>query len=127
MILTDSTVHSEWELVPQDVPAALLRAVGWHLLIRMPEAKKQTDGGIYVPEKVADRESLAVVVGEVVGMGEDCYRGEKFSTAWCRVGDWVIFRSYSGLRFRFKGREYRLLHDDAIEGVTVLPEEIEKP
>jgi co-chaperonin GroES (HSP10) len=120
-------MHSEWELTPQDMPEALLRAVGWHLLVRMPEAKKKTDGGLHVPEKVADRESLAVMVAEVVGVGEDCYRGEKFSSPWCRVGDWVIFRSYAGTRFAFKGREYRLLNDDAIEGVTALPEEIEKP
>ena len=127
MIATESAVHHEWELQPQDVPEALLRAVGWHLLVRMPAAKKQTDGGIIVPEKAAEKESIAVMVGEVVGMGEDCYRGEKFSSQWCRVGDWVIFRSYSGTRFQFKGREYRLLNDDAVEGVTAVPEEIEKP
>jgi len=110
------------------MPQAILRAAGWRVLVRMPEAKTQTDGGLFVPEKTADRESLAAMTGEVVGMGEECYRDEKkFSSPWCRVGDWVIFRSYAGTRFSFRGREYRLINDDAIEGVTALPEEIEKP
>lgn len=128
MILTEtSTVHHEWELAPTDVPVALLRAVGWRVLVRMPAAKKQTDGGIYVPEKAAERESLAVMVGEVVGVGEGAYPPEKFpSGPWCRVGDWVIFRSYSGTRLTWQGREYRLISDDAIEAVTLVPDEIEK-
>ena len=116
------------QIEPDDIPQAILRAAGWRVLVRMPEAKKQTEGGLFVPEKTADRESLAAMCAEVVGIGEDCYNDpKKYSHPWCRVGDWVIFRSYAGTRFAFRGREYRLINDDAIEGVTAFPEEVEKP
>ena len=112
---------------PDDTALKMVRAAGWRVLVRMPEAKKQTESGLYVPDKTADRDSLAAMVGEVVGVGEACYPPERYpSGPWCRTGDWVIFRSYSGTAFKFRGREYRLLNDDAIEGVTDAPEEISK-
>lgn len=113
---------------PHDIPEAVLRPCGWRVLVRMPEKKTKTEGGIFVPDNTADREQLAAMVAEVVALGPLCYSGEKFAASrpWCRVGDWVIFRSYTGTRFFFSGREYRLLNDDAIEGVTAFPEDVEK-
>ena len=109
-----------------DVPHGLT-AVGWRVLVRMPEAKKTTSSGLFVPEKTAERESLAAMTGEVVGIGPDCYPAAKYPAGpWCRLGDWVIFRSYSGTLFTYRGREFRLLNDDAIEGVTTAPDEIRK-
>lgn len=102
-----------------------LRAVGWRVLVRLPEEKKKTDSGIYMPDELAGREQLAVILGEVMSIGEHCYPVSKYPAGpWCRTGDWVIFRSYTGTRLTFRGREYRLLADDAIEGVTTVPDEI---
>lgn len=102
-----------------------LRAVGWRVLVRLAQPKEKTSGGIIMPEKTAEMEALAAITGEVVGVGEHCYPRDKYPNGpWCRVGDWVIFRKYSGTPLKLNGREYRLLADDAIEAVTSVPEEI---
>jgi co-chaperonin GroES (HSP10) len=111
----------------QDVPGVLLRAAGYRVLVRMPERKLQTESGLYKPDRTAEMEQLAANVGEVVGVGEYCYPADKYPNGpWCSVGDWVIFRSYSGTKVKLRGRDYRLLNDDAIEAVTSVPEEVEK-
>jgi len=111
----------------KDVPGRLLRAAGYRVLVRMPDVKRTTESGLYKPDTTANLESLAAMVGEVVGVGEYCYPVEKYPNGpWCAVGDWVIFRSYGGTKVKLRGREYRLLNDDAIEAVTCVPEEIEK-
>ena len=40
---------------------------------------------------------------------------------WCKVGDWVLMRAYSGTRFKVDGVEYRMKPDDSIEGVVEDP------
>ncbi|MFN7640722.1 MAG: co-chaperone GroES, partial [bacterium] len=49
-----------------------------------------------------------------------CYKDEnKFPTcAWCKEGDWVLFRAYSGSRIKIHGREFRLVNDDTVEAVV---------
>ena len=117
-------------MTPHDGPAMPftpelpLRAVGWRVLVRLPEVKTKTDSGIIMPEQLAEKEALAVITGEVVNVGEYCYPLSKYPAPWCKAGDWVVFRSYSGTRVTHGGREYRLLADDAIEAVTTAPEEI---
>ena len=37
--------------------------------------------------------------------------------AYCKEGDFVIFRSYSGTRFKVMGKEFRLINDDTVEAV----------
>ena len=120
-VMEKATVEIPDELQP------VLRSVGWRVLVCMPEARKESEAGIVIPEKTAEREALAAMVAQVVWIGEDCYPESKYPNGpWCGVGDWVIFRSYSGTPFKFRGRDYRLLNDDAIEAVTVVPYEVTK-
>jgi co-chaperonin GroES (HSP10) len=37
------------------------------------------------------------------------------------VGDFVIFRSYSGTRFKIMDKEFRLINDDTVEAVVEDP------
>jgi co-chaperonin GroES (HSP10) len=47
---------------------------------------------------------------------------KKFPTGpWCKVGDWVVFRAYSGTRVKIHGREFRLINDDTVEAVVEDP------
>ena len=61
-------------------------------------------------------------------MGEDAYMDEdKFpSGAYCKEGDTIIFRSYSGTRFKFQGSEFRLINDDTVEAVVSDPTGLER-
>jgi co-chaperonin GroES (HSP10) len=93
---------------------------GFKLLIALPELEEKTDGGVYLPEQVRNNETLATVVGFVLKAGPMAYGDEKkFPTGpWCKVGDWVVFRAYSGTRVKIHGREFRLINDDTVEAVV---------
>jgi chaperonin GroES len=96
---------------------------GFRLLIARPELEEKTDSGIYLPEQVREKESLATVVGFVLKMGSLAYKDpNKFPDgAWCKEGDWVLFRAYSGTRIKIHGREFRIINDDTVEGVVEDP------
>lgn len=99
---------------------------GYHLLIElMPYSEKK--GSIFIPDKTRERESVASILGKVVKMGPDCYTIDKFPTGpWCKVGDYVMFRSYSGTRFKIGELEYRTVNDDTVEAVVADPSAIER-
>ena len=63
------------------------------------------------------------IMGLVMDMGEQAYADkERFPTgAWCKQGDYVMFRANTGTRFMVNGLEYRLMNDDSIEAVIADP------
>jgi chaperonin GroES len=101
-------------------PTQLPHPAGYKLLIALPELEEKTDSGIYLPEQVREKESLATVVGFVLKVGSLAYKDtNKFPDgAWCKEGDWVLFRAYSGTRIKIHGREFRIINDDTVEGVV---------
>jgi chaperonin GroES len=101
---------------------------GYKILVGIPQVQQKTAGGIYIPDKVSDAEKTASIVGRVISMGSDAYQDpDKFpSGPWCHVGDWVIFRSYSGTRFKHDDQEFRLINDDTVEAVVNSPEEFKR-
>ena len=68
-----------------------------------------------VKGKLLDEEKLVDLV-----VGPDAYKdGDKFpSGPYCKEGDFVIFRSYSGTRFKIEKQEFRLINDDTVEAVV---------
>lgn len=105
----------------QDLPdkRRLPEPKGYRILIAMPKVEEKTAGGVYMPDGLKDAESTASIMGLVVAMGPDCYKDEdKFPTGpWCKEGEFVVFRSYSGTRFKVEGQEFRLINDDTVEAV----------
>ena len=93
---------------------------GYKLLIKPLEAKEKTDAGIYMPDALKNAEQTASVIGFVVKAGPDAYQDEsKFPNGpYCEEGDFVIFRSYSGTRFKIDKQEFRLINDDTVEAVV---------
>jgi len=73
-----------------------------------------------MPDGLVKDESTASIIGFVLKTGPDAYSDkERFPNgAWCKEGDFVIFRSYSGTRFKVSGKEFRLINDDTVEGVV---------
>jgi chaperonin GroES len=117
-------------LDPSKADASLIERMpsptGWRMLILPYRGKAQTQGGVYIPEKVIDDGQLTTVVGYVMKQGPLCYKDEaKFPEGpWCKQGDWVIFARYAGSRFRIEGGEVRILNDDEILAVISDPEDI---
>jgi co-chaperonin GroES (HSP10) len=40
---------------------------------------------------------------------------------WCKAGDFILVRTYSGTRFKIYGKEFRLLNDDQVDAVVEDP------
>jgi chaperonin GroES len=101
---------------------------GYRILIALPEVQEKTAGGIIRPDDLRKKEETASILGLVVELGPDCYSDpDRFPAGpYCKTGDWVIFRSYSGTRFKINGREYRLINDDTVEGVVANPQVFER-
>ena len=57
---------------------------------------------------------------QVLKLGPECYNDTKRfpNGAWCKEGDWVVFRAYSGTRMKMYGQEFRLINDDTVEAVV---------
>lgn len=121
---TMSEVDAEKTLKLVEAMRALLpHPAGFRLMIAIPVLKAYTAGGIAKPEEMLERERVATVLGFVVTVGPDAYvDSTKFpSGAWCKPGDWVLFRNYSGTRFMVGGFEFRTINDDNVDAVTTDP------
>jgi co-chaperonin GroES (HSP10) len=70
-------------------------------------------------------EQTASIIGLVIALGKAAYNdADKFPDGpYCKEGDFVIFRSYSGTRFKLRGEEFRLINDDTVEAVVDDPRE----
>ena len=115
-----ATVKVDNTKVQDDLHAKLPEPTGYRLLIALPEIDEKTEGGVIMPDGLVKDESTASIIGFVIKMGSDAYADkERFPNgAWCKEGDFVIFRSYSGTRFKVAGKEFRLINDDTVEGVV---------
>jgi chaperonin GroES len=96
---------------------------GYRILIALPDVDETTAGGIYVPDERRDAEQVATIVGFVMKVGPQAYMDEsKFPTGpWCKEGDWVVMRAYSGTRLSIHGKEFRIINDDSVEAVVEDP------
>ncbi len=99
---------------------------GWRLLILPYRGKGKTEAGIYLPDEVIERESVATVCGYVLKVGSLAYEDRaKFpSGPWCKEKDWIIFSRYAGARFKIDGGDVRILNDDEVIAVVQDPEDI---
>jgi co-chaperonin GroES (HSP10) len=102
--------------------------VGYKMLVVKPEINKVTDGGIALADVTTRKEEAGAVVGLVLKQGDMCYKDEtKFPTGpWCKEGDFVLLRAYSGSRFSVDGKEFIIVNDDMIEGVVEDPRGINR-
>ena len=101
---------------------------GYKLLIALPEIEEKTEGGIIKSAQTQYEENIATIVGWVMSMGPDAYaNSSRFpSGPYCQVGDWVLFRAFSGTRIKIHGREFRIINDDTVEAVVEDPRGVER-
>ena len=108
----------------EELELQLPKPVGYRLLIALPKIDETFgDTGLYKAEKTVYEEKLLTVVGLVLDMGEQAYKDEdRFpGGAWCKPGDFVLVRTYSGTRFKIYGKEFRLINDDQVDAVVQDP------
>jgi co-chaperonin GroES (HSP10) len=109
----------------EDTTRKLPEPQGYKLLIAIPKLEEKTSGGVIIPDKLKGMEQTASIIGLVIAMGKAAYKdADKFPDGpYCKEGDFVIFRSYSGTRFKLRGEEFRLINDDTVEAVVDDPRE----
>jgi co-chaperonin GroES (HSP10) len=96
---------------------------GFRILCALPVVAEKSQGGIIRPEDSRQREEIASNLLLVLALGPDCYADRaRFPTGpWCKEGDFILVRSYSGTRFKVRGQELRLINDDMVEAVVEDP------
>jgi co-chaperonin GroES (HSP10) len=101
---------------------------GYKVLIALPDPDEKTDGGIIKARETMHNEEVGSIVGFVLDMGPDAYSNkDRFPTGpFCKEGDWIVMRSYTGTRFKVHGKEFRLINDDSVEAVVEDPRGIVK-
>ena len=94
----------------------------------MPEPEEKTEGGIIKAKQTIQLEELGSIVGFVMALGPDAYADKKRfpNGPYCKEGDFIIMRSYSGTRIKIHGKEFRLINDDSVEAVVDDPRGVYK-
>jgi len=116
----EDTADSETKASALPVPT------GYKLLCVVPEVDEKIAGTTLdlVRDAATMRaEEHATTVLFVLRVGPDAYKDTaKFpSGAWCKAGDFVLVRTYTGTRFKIFGKEFRILNDDQVECVVQDP------
>lgn len=102
----------------KDAPVPLL----WRVLLRPRPPKRKSAGGLYLPGQAQDAEAHLNYVGQVVAIGPEAGKSEKFGDSWkIKVGDWVVYGRYVGQRMTHKDVRLLMVDDDQIQGVLSDP------
>lgn len=93
---------------------------GYRILCMVPHIEETFGGGLVKPDSMIKTEEHSTVVLFVVKLGELAYKdAERFPTGpWCKEGDFILVRAYSGTRLKIHGREFRIINDDTVEAVV---------
>jgi len=110
----------------EEKAGALPSPTGWKLLCVVPEVEQKIAGtslDLVRDTATMRQEEHATTVLFVLRVGPDAYKDSaKFPNgAWCKEGDFVLVRTYSGTRFKIFGKEFRLINDDQVDAVVQDP------
>jgi len=108
----------------------LPQPTGWRVLVMPYQGKAKTASGLYIPDEVRERESVATTVAYVMKLGPLAYKDpDKFGSdcePWCEEGQWVCIGRYSGSRFKIDGGEVRIINDDEVIATILEPDDVKQ-
>ena len=101
---------------------------GYRILCAVPHVEEEYESGIIKAEDTKRVEEQTTVVLFVIKLGDLAYKDEtRFPTGpWCKAGDFVLTRPYSGTRVVIHNREFRIINDDTVEAVVEDPRGIRR-
>ena len=108
----------------KDIDLQLPKPVGYRVLVALPKVEDKYEGTeLLKTDKEKYFENVMSIIGAVIDMGDQAYSDkERFPTgAWCKQGDYVMFRANTGTRFKIGDTEFRLMNDDSVEAVVPDP------
>lgn len=126
LIDKENALAEEDVAAPADAIKArqLPRATGWKIVCAVPPSDEKFDDSVIVKSNISQRiEEQTTTVLFVVELGPDAYKDTaKFpSGPWCKEGDFIVVRAYSGTRVKIHGREFRIINDDQVDAVVEDP------
>ena len=94
-----------------------IKPVDYKVLIKPEKVDDKSEGGLYIPETVREREEFSVDRGKIVDFGDAFF--EKLLGPVPQIGDKVIFNRYAGSLITIKNDDgsrenYRLCNDKDI-------------
>ena len=115
-------------MTAEEKASQLPKPSGYRILCAIPDIEKEYESGILKADTTINTEEALTTVLFVVALGPDCYQDKsRFpSGAWCKQGDFIITRPYSGSRLVIHGKEFRLINDDSVEAVVLDPRGIKR-
>lgn len=119
----------EVEEQPEQVKATQVpKPQGWKLLCVLIDVDDAYESGILKADETMRTEELTSPVLFVMSLGDMAYSDkEKFPTGpWCKEGDFILVRPYTGTRVKIHGKEFRLINDDQVEAVVQDPRGISR-
>ena len=85
------------------------------VLIKVLDSEEKTAGGIIIPDTAKERPQE----GEVVAVGPGAINEDgKKSPMDVKIGDIVLFGKWSGTEVKIDGKEYSIMKESDIMGVT---------
>lgn len=101
----------------------LPKPAGYKILCAVPEIDKTYASGLLKADTTVHAEEVTTVTLFVLRMGPEAYKDPaKFPNGpWCKEGDFVMCRAYSGTRIKIDDVPYVLINDDMVEATIEDP------
>ena len=121
-------VKAEEEKQEKQKTTQLPEVKGYRILCAVPNVDEKYESGLIKADKTKHIEEHSTVVLFVIKLGDMAYQDkDRFPTGpWCKEGDFVITRAYSGTRIKIHGKEFRIINDDTGEAVVDDPRGYER-
>jgi len=121
-------VKAEEEKQEKQKTTQLPEVKGYRILCAVPNVDEKYESGLIKADKTKHIEEHSTVVLFVIKLGDMAYADkDRFPTGpWCKEGDFVITRAYSGTRIKIHGKEFRIINDDTVEAVVDDPRGYER-
>jgi len=85
------------------------------VLIKVLDSEEKTSGGIIIPDTAKEKPQE----GEIVAVGPGAINdGGKLTPMDVKVGDIVLFGKWSGTEVKIDGKEYSIMKESDIMGVS---------
>jgi len=115
----------------EEKATVLPEPAGYKILCGVPDISEKIDGtdlDLVRPSQFAAQEQHATTVLFVLKVGPEAYTDKTRypSGPWCKPGDFILTRTYSGTRFKIFGKEFRLINEDQVDAVVQDPRGISR-
>lgn len=101
---------------------------GHKILCALIDVDDKFESGILKSDQTVKIEELTSPVLFVIKLGVSAYKDtDRFPDGpWCKEGDFVLTRPYTGTRINIHGKEFRIINDDQVDGVVLDPRGISR-